>query len=699
MKVFEDINLDELKVPEINTNKKKTYLNIPCGFDIETTSTKLADGSKTAFMYIWTFGIGNDKNIFHGRTWADFKLVCEELQRKYQLSEDRILTCYIHNLSYEFQFMRKYFEWLNVFSVSDRKPIKALCSYGIEFKDSYILSGFSLSNLANNLMTHDIEKLEGDLDYSLIRHTETEITEKELGYCVNDVAIILYYIEEQIELYGDITKVPLTNTGRVRQFVKNKCYYTNTNHRKSSGGKFQRYRRIMQDLTLEEEEYNTLKRAFMGGFTHANAEYSGDVIENVTSIDFASAYPSVMLAEKFPMSRPIKTKVKSKAEFDQLRKDYCLVFDVKFNNLYNTHIHENYISESKCRSLIAPVLNNGRIFSADELVTTITDIDFEIIEQTYTWETMSVQNVYKFHKGYLPKSIIESVIELYADKTELKDVEGKEVEYVLSKGMLNSTYGMTVTDIIRDEITYKTDWDIELADVEDQIEKYNESYSRFLYYAWGVWITAYARRNLWGGIVNMGGDYIYSDTDSIKFKNYEKHKPYIDGYNQLIKDKIKIMCKTYKLDYADLEPKTKDGIVKPIGVFEIDGVYKRFKTLGAKRYLVEFEDDTLELTVAGLSKANGLEYMKKGRNNTEVFKAFNDELYIPSSDTGKMTHTYLDKEVDFMIQDYNGVESRVQQLSSIHLEQCDFTLSITKQYIEFMKQLSKGYLYKGMKNI
>ncbi len=699
MKVFEDINLDELKIPEINTNKKKTYLNIPCGFDIETTSTKLADGSKTAFMYIWTFGIGNDKNIFHGRTWEDFTYVCEQLQQKYQLSEDRILTCYIHNLSYEFQFMRKYFKWLNVFSVSDRKPIKALCSHGIEFKDSYILSGFSLSNLANNLMTHDIEKLEGDLDYSLIRHTETEITEKELGYCVNDVAIILYYIEEQIELYGDITKVPLTNTGRVRQFVKNKCYYTNTNHRKSSGGKFQRYRRIMQDLTLEEEEYNTLKRAFMGGFTHANAEYSGEVIENVTSIDFASAYPSVMLAEKFPMSRPIKTEVKSKAEFDQLRKDYCLVFDVKFNNLYNTHIHENYISESKCRSLISPVLNNGRIFSADELVTTITDIDFEIIEQTYTWETMSVQNVYKFHKGYLPKSIIESVIELYADKTELKDVEGKEVEYVLSKGMLNSTYGMTVTDIIRDEITYTNDWDIELADVEEQIEKYNESYSRFLYYAWGVWITAYARRNLWGGIVNMGGDYIYSDTDSIKFKNYEKHKPYIDGYNQLIKDKIKIMCKTYKLDYNDLEPKTKDGVIKPIGVFEIDGVYKRFKTLGAKRYLVEFEDDSLELTVAGLSKANGLEYMKKGRNNTEVFKAFNDELYIPSSDTGKMTHTYLDKPIDFMIQDYKGVEARVQQLSSIHLEECDFTLSITKQYIQFMKQLSKGYLYKGMKNI
>lgn len=702
MKVFADIEkqLNDLEYNSINTNKKKTFIDISCSFDIETSSVILADGEKSAFMYVWTMAIDNDDLVFHGRTWEDFIEVCEELQNIFRLDEDRILTCYIHNLSYEFQFMRKHFDWVNVFSIDERKPIKALCSYGIEFKDSYILSGFSLSNLANNLMSHDIEKLEGDLNYDLVRHTTTELTDEEKQYCINDVVIIIYYIDEQREQYGDITKIPLTNTGRVREFVKHNCYYTNTNHRKSSGGKFQRYRRIMSDLVLKPEEYDILKRAFMGGFTHANAEYSGKLLNDVTSIDFASAYPSVMLAEKFPMSKPIKTTITSRKQFDEYREKYCLVFDIQFKDLCNTFIHENYISESKCQQLENPVLNNGRVFSADYLTTTITDVDFRILENTYTWDSFKLMNVYRFHKGYLPKDIIKSVISLYADKTELKDVKGKEVEYVVSKGMLNSTYGMCVTDIIRDEIIYNEDWDLELADKDEQIHDYNQSYNRFLYYAWGVWITAYARENLWSGIVNMGGDYVYSDTDSIKFKNYDKYKPYIKAYNDLLGEKLKFMCNHYDLEYSSLEPKTVENVTKPLGVWELDGEYKRFKTLGAKRYLVEFENGEMESTVAGLSKANGLEYMKRicKNDNDKVFEMFNDELYIPSEETGKMTHTYIDYEFDYKIKDYNGVDGQVKSLSSIHLEKCDFTLSVNKMYLDFIEKMFRGEIYSGVTN-
>ncbi|MGC7960564.1 hypothetical protein, partial [Salmonella enterica] len=81
-------------------------------------------------------------------------------------------------LGYEFQFMRKYFDWLEdgLFAVDERKPIKALCTYGIEFRDSYILSGFSLENTAKNLTTHKVKKMVGDLDYSLIRTHLTPLT-------------------------------------------------------------------------------------------------------------------------------------------------------------------------------------------------------------------------------------------------------------------------------------------------------------------------------------------------------------------------------------------------------------------------------------------------------------------------------------------------------------------------------------------
>ena len=108
-------NLDAIEYNEIRTNKKKTYINLECAFDIETTSTYV-NGEKVAFMYLWTMGLGDGEQVIHGRTWEEFITVCKELQSHFNLSEDRILICYVHNLSFEYQFMRKYFEWVNVFS-------------------------------------------------------------------------------------------------------------------------------------------------------------------------------------------------------------------------------------------------------------------------------------------------------------------------------------------------------------------------------------------------------------------------------------------------------------------------------------------------------------------------------------------------------------------------------------------------------
>lgn len=692
---------DGLEYEVIRTNKKIEYINIECGFDIETTSMMVNDDEKVAFMYLWTFGIKDEKHIHMGRNWEDFLLLLEDVKEHFKLDVDRRLIVYVHNLGYEFQFMRKYFEWENTFNIDERKPIKALTKDGIEFRDSYILSGFSLENTAKNLTKHKIDKLVGDLDYSLIRHSKTELTKDEVEYARNDVLIILYYINEQLNIYGDITKIPLTNTGRVRSYVRDNCYYTNSNHSKSSAGKFQRYRAIMEDLTLTPDTYKMCKRAFMGGFTHANANYSGKVIEDVTSIDFTSSYPAVMLTEHFPMSKPIKTELTKEKDFNYYLERYCLLFDVRFTNLTAKVTYDNYISESKCLKLSNPILNNGRVFSADELVTTITDVDFNIISNCYTWDSMEVSNVYRFYKGYLPRAIIESVVELYEKKTVLKDVEGKEVEYTLSKGMLNSIYGMSVTDIVKDNILYDNDneWGVEIVDVEDEVNKYNKKISRFLYYPWGLWITAYARRNLWLGIFNIGEDYIYSDTDSIKFKNYDKHKEFINNYDNMVISKLKMMCKHFDIDFNKMKPKTKEGVEKLIGVWDLDGEYSRFKTLGAKRYLVEYKDTgKLELTVAGLSKHNGIEYMKrisKG-DSTKVFEMFNDDLYIPAEYTGKMTHTYIDTPKEIKILDYQGNVCNVYSPSGVHLESCDFTLSIASQYIDFLNNLMNGYVYKGL---
>lgn len=334
------------------------------------------------------------------------------------------------------------------------------------------------------------------------------------------------------------------------------------------------------------------------------------------------------------------------------------------------------------------------------MITTLTEVDYSIIKECYTWDSISVSNVKYAHKAYLPKGVLFSILKLYQDKTELKDVTGMEVEYLLSKGMLNSIYGMTVTDIVKPLVTYSDEWGREPQNLGDEIIKYNDSKNRFLFYAWGIWVTAYARRNLWTGIFTCQDDYIYSDTDSLKILNYPKYEKYIKWFDEQIVSKMIAMCEFYNFDIQLLSPVTKDGKVKTIGVWDFDGHYTRFKTLGAKRYLYETKKG-LVLTVAGLSKQNGLNYMLDicENDSLKVFNMFNDNLFIPRDKTGKMTHTYIDYEITAMVIDYLGVSRETTSVSGVHLEKCEFTLSISDQFKTFLSSLSKGYIYKGVKHV
>ena len=144
-----------------------------------------------------------------------------------------------------------------------------------------------------------------------------------------------------------------------------------------------------------------------------------------------------MLSEKFPMSRPIKVDSFTKDDFLEWvnSEDTGLMFECKFTNIQSKLTYETYISESKCNLLEKPVINNGRVFRADCLETTITDINFQIIHHVTTWDSIEIANVHKFYMQYLPTAIIDSILEFYKSKTTLKGVSGKETEYLVGEGM------------------------------------------------------------------------------------------------------------------------------------------------------------------------------------------------------------------------------------------------------------------------
>lgn len=653
--------------------RKRYYYNKACAFDIETTSTVI-NGTKCAFMYIWMLGI--DGYCIIGRTWDEFSWCINKICEFCGLQEDILLPIYVHNLSYEMQFIKDRFTWSYILALDERKPIYCRASCGIEFRCSYRLSGYSLAKVGENLRKYKVQKMVGDLDYEKVRHSQTPLSDDELGYCVHDVLVVMAYIQECIEQEGSINNIPSTKTGYVRRYVKRECIGT-SKHRNH------RYRNMIRYLTLEPEEYLQLRECFQGGFTHASPIFSNKLVQDVDSYDFTSSYPAVMLSEEFPMSTSELIEIKSQEEFEYNLENYCCMFTATFYNIESKELFEDYISRSHCIDVGDNIQNNnGRVVKADMLTITITEQDFMIIKRMYSWDKMEIDEFRRYKKGYLPTEFVEAIIKLYEDKTKLKDVKGKEAEYMMAKSNLNSLYGMTVTDIIRDDVYYSDgEWQTESPDLASAIKRYNNSMSRFMFYPWGVWVTAYARVNLWTGIISAGNDYVYSDTDSLKMVNGSEHSEYIEQYNEMITDKIQDAMEYHHIDFERTKPKTIEGKEKPIGVWDYEGHYSRFKTLGAKRYMLE-ENGKLRITVAGLGKKVALDYILS--QDIDAFDFFSNNMYIPKGYAGKMIHTYIDMPSHGIVKDYLGNYGEFNELSSLYMEPADYSLSIGREYAKFL---------------
>lgn len=664
-------------------NKKVAYYQIPCSLDIETSSF-IKDGEKRATMYIGALDINHI--IYFFRTWEEMGDLFDAIHEFFMLGENKRLLIYVHNLSYEFQFLRKWITWDKVFALSEREVVYAV-SGGIEFRCSYKLSGYSLENLAK-IRKLPIKKLNEDYDYKLLRTSQSELEEDVYKYLINDVEIIIYYIEQLLKEEKEISRIPITKTQYVRRYTRNQC---------SS----YKYRKMIRNLEINIEEYDYLKKAFSGGFTHANILNSNKIFEKVSSYDFTSSYPAVMLSEKFPMSSSERLDNPSEKDIEDSIKYYCCIIELELYNVESKFIADNPLSASKCEITGKKEIDNGRIMSADKIKTVITEQDFMTIKEFYNIGDIKILTIYRYVKNYLPTEFIKAILDLYKIKTELKGVDNRETEYLNSKEMLNSEYGMTVTDILRDTIEYKNDeWGIGEMDIEHEIDKYNNKFDRFMFYPWGVWVTAYARRNLFTAILELKGDYIYSDTDSVKFINRESHLDYFNRYNFMLEKKLERAMKHHNLDMELVKPKTIEGKEKLIGEWDYDGDYSYFKTLGAKRYMT-VSKDTIVLTVSGLNKNYALPYIldqcgiKYERQNgkckmlgqpniKKVFDFFSEGMYIPKGKTGKNTHTYIDDEFGCVVQDYKGKYCEVHEKSCIHLDEADYKLSLAEDYLNFI---------------
>lgn len=155
-----DSILDEAMEEGIQTNNQGvSFWKIVFAFDIETSSftapvTKTDHNDKRSVMYIWQLAING--RVITGREWAEFIDVMDHIVERLELSKYRRAIIYVHNLAFEFQFIRFMFPWKKVFAIDKRKPIYAITETGIEFRCSYILTNYSLEKLGKQLHKYEV---------------------------------------------------------------------------------------------------------------------------------------------------------------------------------------------------------------------------------------------------------------------------------------------------------------------------------------------------------------------------------------------------------------------------------------------------------------------------------------------------------------------------------------------------------------
>lgn len=670
---FKQIQIQKRKKGNPGTRNKIKYLDIITAFDIETSKLNIVDyvdkkflidkdpdyENWQSFMYIWAYQIGLEYTVI-GRTWDEFLNFTYEIER---VTKEGVRLCtFVHNLSYEFQFLRGIyqFEKDEVFALDKRKVLKCSMHDSIEFRCSYLHSNMSLKQYTEK-MGAEHSKLSGeDFDYNEIRFPWTTLTKNQHDYVQYDVLGLVEAIMIEMEHDNDnIYTFPLTSTGYVRRNTKKAMRQVSHMY--------------VKNQLPDYEIYKMLREAFRGGNTHANRFYAGTVLQDVKSADMTSAYPYAQCNCLFPVSQFFRAGAvtfKELIELINVRKK-AVVMRVSMTNvrLRDKYWGFPYIPRDKTRQVRKPVIDNGRILEAEYLEMTITDVDLRIILQEYDYDDFVPMDVAHARYGKLPPSLIEETIKYFRGKTELKKVKG--IAYDKFKNLLNAIYGMSAQDPVKQSVDFIHNEFIEAEDEpEELLMKSNKK--AFLAYQWGVWITAWARLRLEEGLQLAGDNGVYCDTDSVKYLGDIDWEP-----NNKKRIQESLESGSHALDT--------EGVEYYMGVFEYEGCYEEFCTLGAKKYAYR-QHGELITTVAGVAKVSkngrlsgGEELEKNG--GIESFKAG-----FEFEEAGGTQAIYNDNpDIEKIVIDGNTIPIT----SNVVLKDGVYTLGITAEYKRLLKTCNK----------
>lgn len=599
-------------------------------FCLDTETSKIDD--VTGWIYQWAICIKQHIYVYGRKPTEliDFMVRCSEY---YELSYDKRIVIYIHNMQYDFAYLKKYLSrydpQIKVLAI-DRHCVLTVDVLGFRFICSYKLTNLSLAVLSSKYAKRYIKAV-GEIDYNIIRYQDSELTEDDWYYMFSDVASQYDGVREYLAMngYTFAADAPFTSTGFVRVDMR-KASKTDDS-----------WRDEFQLSALSLSDYRLCRQAFMGGITICSYKYAGVTIREKAIVkkskagnefsslemghdDFTSSYPARQMLDYMPTGRPMHYgDITEKSEFEWLISKYCCVFMLTLENVHlKKGVTAPYIPSSKCLG-VDTIVNekgvkvpdwlklNGKIVYCKKMTIAVTELDYKWIKRQYTASAMYVSNMICFKRGKLPAWFKGKVMELFTNKSTLKHKE--PILYAKSKNLLNGIYGMTATAIIRPSYEINQDsiigkvvaGDVD-ADDENKLKKYYRSHNSFMCYQWSLYTTAFARDALMTMIESTGDgvgtdddltevykNFLYCDTDSVFYIK--------TPYNRITMERYKKEC----IDRA-----IAGGAYvgeNYLGAPTNEPHLRAFKGLHAKCYAMEeIDEDTgkynLKVVIAGIPK-------------------------------------------------------------------------------------------------
>lgn len=327
--------------------------------------------------------------------------------------------------------------------------------------------------------TCGLPKAVGDWDYTLVRTPETPLTEVELFYARRDVQVIPQYLQWLLRANHWLTSDMLgsrvlTKTSLVRQMARREIGGRRVTLRDGKKLTLQRAFEITcnQEFPRNYESYALRKACFRGGLTFTSAKTAGVVVHNVASLDVTSMHHAFINGRRVPVKfaptpvdllqivceriaatslddvlshydDPFRVGLHAAVHFSHLRlregtcfASWGIAICPRSKFVRALHADTDYSDNDRARaqdnsirahgyvdSAVNPVYAFGKLYSADECVLHVNEIELWDVAQVYEYDDMRVLYGESTTKTIIPPDYVTLQSNmLFARKTDVKNL-------------------------------------------------------------------------------------------------------------------------------------------------------------------------------------------------------------------------------------------------------------------------------------